>query len=73
MGGKTCGVGAELATLVAEKAFAVLKAPPLRISLPDASALASSALENAYYSRAAGISSAVRGLAQGAGCRSDGS
>jgi len=48
-GWKTCGVGAELAALVAEKVFRCLKAPIMRVSLPDTPAPASSSLEKAFY------------------------
>ena len=48
-GWKTCGVGAELAALVAEKVFRCLKAPIMRVSLPDTPAPASSSLERAFY------------------------
>lgn len=59
---KTCGVGAELAALVAEKAFGYLKAPIRRVSLPDTPAPASSVLEKAYYPGAQDIVSAVNQL-----------
>ena len=59
-GWKTCGVGAELAALAAEKAFSYLKAPIVRVSLPDAPAPASSALEKVYYPGAKDIISAVK-------------
>ena len=61
-GWKTCGVGAELAALVAEKAFEYLKAPIMRVSLPDTPAPASSVLEKAYYPSAKNIISAVKRL-----------
>lgn len=48
-GWKTCGVAAEISALVAEKAFSYLKAPILRVSLPDIPAPASSPLEKAFY------------------------
>ena len=57
---KTGGVGAELAALVAERAFGYLKAPIRRVSLPDAPAPASSALEKVYYPGAQDIVSAVK-------------
>ncbi len=59
-GWKTCGVGAELAALVAEKAFSHLKAPIVRVSLPDAPAPASSVLEKVYYPDADDIVAAVK-------------
>ncbi|GAH53756.1 unnamed protein product [marine sediment metagenome] len=61
-GWKTCGIGAELTALVVEKAFKYLKAPVIRVSLPDAPAPASSVLEKVYYPRAKDIISAVRKL-----------
>lgn len=48
-GWKTCGVAAEISALVAEKTFSYLKAPILRVSLPDIPAPASSPLEKAFY------------------------
>jgi len=48
-GWKTCGVAAEISALVAEKSFSYLKAPILRVSLPDIPAPASSPLEKAFY------------------------
>lgn len=59
-GWKTCGVGAEISALVTEKVFTYLKAAILRISLPDAPAPASSALESAYYRKAEDIVLAVK-------------
>jgi len=61
-GWKTCGFGAELAALAAEKAFAYLKSPVVRVSLPDAPAPASSALEKVYYPDAEDITIAIKGL-----------
>jgi len=48
-GWKTCGVAAEISALVTEKSFRYLKAPILRVSLPDTPAPASSPLEKAFY------------------------
>ena len=59
-GWKTCGVGAEISALLAEKAFRYLKAPIARVSLPDAPAPASSELEKVYYPNASSIVSAVK-------------
>jgi pyruvate dehydrogenase E1 component beta subunit len=59
---KTCGIGAELAALIVEKAFSYLKAPIVRVSLPDAPAPASSVLEQVYYPSAKDIISAVKRL-----------
>ncbi|MGA2160306.1 MAG: pyruvate dehydrogenase complex E1 component subunit beta [Dehalococcoidia bacterium] len=48
-GWKTCGFGAEVSALVDERAFEYLKAPILRVTLPDCPAPASSSLEKEYY------------------------
>jgi len=61
-GWQSCGVGSEISAIVAEKAFAYLKAPILRVSLPEAPAPASCVLEDAYYPRAKEIVSAVKRL-----------
>ena len=45
---RMCGVGAEVASIVAEKAFASLKAPVKRLTGPDAPAPASFPLEQAF-------------------------
>jgi acetoin:2,6-dichlorophenolindophenol oxidoreductase subunit beta len=60
-GWKTCGVGAEITARVAESdIFKKLKAPIVRVSLPDAPAPASSALEQVYYPKAEDLVRAVR-------------
>jgi pyruvate/2-oxoglutarate/acetoin dehydrogenase E1 component len=59
-GWKTCGVSAEIAALLVEKAFRHLKAPIVRVSLPDTPAPASSALESVYYPNAKSIAAAVK-------------
>ena len=59
-GWKTCGVGAEISALVVEKTFRYLKAPIMRVSLPNAPAPASSALEKVYYPNANSVVSAVK-------------
>lgn len=61
-GWKTCGVGAEISALVTENVFKYLKAPVVRVSLPDAPAPASSVLEKAYYPTSDNIVSAIKGL-----------
>ncbi len=61
-GWRTCGIGAEISALTAEKAFSYLKAPVKRVSLPDTPAPASAALEKAYYPDADKITSAVRDI-----------
>jgi acetoin:2,6-dichlorophenolindophenol oxidoreductase subunit beta len=55
-----CGVGAEVAALVAERAFAFLKAPVRRLAGPDAPAASSYVLEQAAVPRAGAIAQAVR-------------
>lgn len=54
------GVAAEIAAAVAEEAFECLAAPIRRVTLPDAPAPMSKALEDAYYVRAHHIAAAVR-------------
>jgi pyruvate/2-oxoglutarate/acetoin dehydrogenase E1 component len=62
-GWKTCGAGAEIAARVAENhILKELKAPIVRVSLPDAPAPASSALEKSFYPNAENIFSAVKKL-----------
>jgi len=58
-GWKTCGATAEIAALVAEKAFVHLKAPIERVALPDCPAPMSAPLEKAYYRKAKQIVAAV--------------
>lgn len=60
-GWKTCGIGAEISAIVAEKTFSYLKAPIIRISLQDAPAPASSALESVYYPKAKDIVKIIKG------------
>ncbi len=57
---RLCGVGAEIAALVAEKAFSSLRAPVLRLTGPDAPAPASFPLEQAFVPQADAIVAAVR-------------
>jgi len=59
---RTCGVGAEVAATVAEKAFGALKAPVARITGPDAPAPASWALEQAFVPQPDRIADAARRL-----------
>jgi pyruvate/2-oxoglutarate/acetoin dehydrogenase E1 component len=62
-GWKTCGVAAEISAKIAESAvFESLKAPIMRVTLPDAPAPASSALEKIYYPNAEKVASAVRNI-----------
>lgn len=48
-GNKTGGVASEIAAVVAEKAFPLLKKPIIRVCCPDAPTPASDVLEKAYY------------------------
>jgi pyruvate dehydrogenase E1 component beta subunit len=48
-GWKTCGMAAEISALISENIFDVLKAPIMRVTLPDAPAPASRTLEKNYY------------------------
>ncbi len=52
---RTCGVGAEVAALVAEKAFSALKAPVRRLTGPDKPAPASYPLEQAFVPQVSAI------------------
>ena len=61
-GWKTCGVGAEISARVADSVFKYLKAPIIRISLPDTPAPASSVLEKAYYPTSDDIISSVKDI-----------
>ncbi len=58
-----CGVGAEVAALVAEHAFDSLEAPVQRLTGPDAPPPASFALEQAFVPRVEDVVAAVRRLA----------
>lgn len=55
-----CGVGAEVAALIAEKAFDALKAPVVRLTGPDAPAPAAFPLEAAHAPTADAIAAAAR-------------
>lgn len=57
---RTCGVGAEIAATVAEKAFDVLRAPVVRLAGPDAPAASSWILEQAFVPQAEAIAGAAR-------------
>jgi acetoin:2,6-dichlorophenolindophenol oxidoreductase subunit beta len=52
---RTCGVGAEVASIIAEHAFDALKAPVLRIAGPDTPAPSSYLLEQAFMPQADAI------------------
>jgi pyruvate/2-oxoglutarate/acetoin dehydrogenase E1 component len=60
-GWKTCGVTAEISGKLAESSvLGMLKAPIVRVSLPDTPAPASSVLEKVYYPNAESLVSAIR-------------
>ena len=59
---RMCGVGAEIAAIVAEKAFDALRAPVLRITSPDVPAPSSYPLEMAFSPQADTIAEAAAGL-----------
>ncbi|MEM3640458.1 MAG: alpha-ketoacid dehydrogenase subunit beta [Candidatus Bathyarchaeia archaeon] len=60
-GWKTCGISAEISARIAEsEIFKSLKAPIIRVSLPDTPAPASSALERLYYPNAEKIAQTVK-------------
>jgi pyruvate dehydrogenase E1 component beta subunit len=59
---RTCGVGAEIAATVAEKAFGALKSPVVRIAGPDAPPPSSYALEQAFLPQPESIVKAARAL-----------
>jgi acetoin:2,6-dichlorophenolindophenol oxidoreductase subunit beta len=58
----TCGVAAEIAATMANEGFSFLKAPIVRVCLPDAPAPMSLPMEEAYYPGAETIVSAVEEL-----------
>lgn len=59
---RMCGVGAEVAAIVAEKAFDALKAPVLRLTSPDVPAPSSHPLELAFTPQADAIVAAAESL-----------
>ena len=63
---RTCGVGAEIAALVGERAFDALAAPVMRLTGPDAPTPSSHVLEQAFVPQPAGIAQAARQLMQAA-------
>jgi pyruvate dehydrogenase E1 component beta subunit len=62
---RMCGVGAEIAAILAEKAFAWLRAPVIRLTGPDAPAPASFALEQAFVPQAVTVADAAARLVLG--------
>lgn len=61
---RTCGVGAEVAALVAEQAFDSLKAPVRRLTGPDAPPPASYPLEQMFVPSADAVAEAARTLVE---------
>lgn len=62
-GWRTCGVSAEISARIAEhNIIGRLRAPIARVTLPDAPAPASAALERVYYPNASCIASVVRNI-----------
>jgi pyruvate dehydrogenase E1 component beta subunit len=61
-GWKAFGVSSEVSALVCEKVYKYLKAPVIRVALPNIPAPSSSRLENAYYPKSRDISLAVKKL-----------
>jgi pyruvate/2-oxoglutarate/acetoin dehydrogenase E1 component len=58
--GGPCGVGAEVAAILGEKAFGSLKAPVIRLTGPDAPSAASFPLEAAFVPQADAVVAAVK-------------
>lgn len=61
-GWKTCGIAAEIAALAVERSFSELKAPVVRVALPDVPAPASRTLEDVYYPKNKDIKTAIKKL-----------
>jgi acetoin:2,6-dichlorophenolindophenol oxidoreductase subunit beta len=59
---RTCGVAAEIAATVAEEALGFLRAPVVRVTLPDVPAPTAPTLERAYYPDAASLVRAAEKL-----------
>ena len=59
-GWKSFGISAEVSAVIMENAFDYLKAPVLRVALPDSPAPASRKLEDAYYPTSDNIIEAVK-------------
>ena len=60
VGWRTCGIAAEIASIVFEEAFDSMKSPPIRVTLPDVPAPSSRVLEKTYYPTTENIIQAVR-------------
>lgn len=63
---RTCGIGAEVAALVAEHAFGDLRSPVVRLTGPDAPSAASYPLEQVFAPQPLAIEAAVLALCKGA-------
>jgi pyruvate dehydrogenase E1 component beta subunit len=61
-GWKSCGVAAEVAAIIAEQAYDVLRAPVRRVCIAETPTPASHVLEQAYYPSVADIVAKVKGL-----------
>jgi pyruvate/2-oxoglutarate/acetoin dehydrogenase E1 component len=59
---KTCGISAELSSLISEHVFDFLKAPIKRVALPDTPAPASTVLERVYYPDENAVLSAIEAI-----------
>jgi acetoin:2,6-dichlorophenolindophenol oxidoreductase subunit beta len=65
IGTTVCGISAEISAIVAEQAFAALKAPIARIAIPDAPTPCSPVLEEAFYPKVSDIVDTARRLVTG--------
>lgn len=61
-GWRTCGFAAEIAALAAEAGPSVLRAPVVRLTLPDVPAPVSTSLEEAYYFGSKEIVEKIKGV-----------
>ncbi len=61
-GWRVCGISAEVAAVIAERACSALKAPVKRICLPWSPTPASAVLERVYYPGSADIVAAAKGM-----------
>jgi pyruvate dehydrogenase E1 component beta subunit len=68
-GGVMTGISAEIAAQAADKGFESLKAPVLRVGLPDVPTPAAWELEKAFYPGVEDIKSAARRAVGGAGAK----
>lgn len=61
-GYKFCGISSEVSSLLSERAFRYLKAPVLRLTLPDTPTPCSPVLEKAFYPNVENIVLKIKGL-----------